>query len=205
MSCIVTVLFKSLNRVESLVQSAFKRPLQPRGFTLIESLVTVLLIGIFAAILAPSFTGWLNSRRIEDVTAQVESALKEAQSEAQKRSFSCAVEISPTAITANPTACFPTGAKDLTKLGVTVLAKNHSGTTLASNLRLPARLEVSHRGNISLPSSSAEAIITVFQQGGSVQGRCLAVTSGIGIMRRGKYVGQNPANPLPNDCETVES
>lgn len=176
-----------------------------KGFTLIEALVTTLLIGIFAAIIAPSFMSWLNSRRIEDVTAQVEAALKEAQSEAQKRSLSCAVEISPTAITANPTSCFPSGFKDLTKLGVTVLAKNHSGTTLASNLSLPARLEVSHRGNISLPRPSAEAVITVFQQGSSMQGRCLAVTSGIGIMRRGKYVGQNPASPVPNECETVES
>jgi prepilin-type N-terminal cleavage/methylation domain-containing protein len=204
MSSLVTVLFKPLSRIEILGKSGVKRHSHPEGFTLIEGLVTLLLVGIFAAILTPSFMGWLNSRRIEDVTAQVESALKEAQAEAQKRSLSCAVEISPTAITANPTACFPTGSKDLTKLGVTVLTKNHSGTTLASNLRLPARFEVSYRGNISLPSPSAEAIITVFQQG-STQGRCLAVTSGIGIMRRGKYVGQNPASPAPNECETVES
>jgi prepilin-type N-terminal cleavage/methylation domain-containing protein len=204
MSSLVAVLFKSLSRTEILGKSGAKRQFHP-GFTLIEALVTLLLIGVFAAILAPSFMSWLNSRRIEDVTAQVESALKEAQSEAQKRSLSCAVEISATAITAAPTACFPTGSKDLTKLGVTVLTKNHSGTILASNLALPARLEVSYRGNISLPRPSAEAIITVFQLGSTVQGRCLAVTSGIGIMRRGKYVGQNPASPAPSECETVES
>lgn len=207
MPAIITVCLRILNHQrwgkKAIVIHRFH---QSQGVTLIEVLITSVLVGIFAAIATPSFMGWLDSRRIEDVTAQVESALKEAQAEAQKRGISCAVEISPTTITATPSSCLPTGIKDLTKLGVAALTKNQSGTTLASNLVAPVRVRVSHKGNISFPSSTSEVVITVFHQSGAnLQGRCIAITSGIGIMRRGKYVGQNPASPVPNGCETVES
>jgi prepilin-type N-terminal cleavage/methylation domain-containing protein len=207
MSSIVTVRSKASPHQGCAQNTILKRSLsQFQGVTLIEVLVTAVLIGVFASILTPSFISWLNSRRMEDVTAQVESALKEAQAEAQKRSHSCAVNISPTSITATPSSCFPTGVKDLTKLGVTVLADNQSGTTLVTNLVAPAQIKVSHKGNISFSSPIPEAVITVFQRNGStIQGRCVAISSGIGIMRRGKYVGQNPANPVPNACETIES
>jgi prepilin-type N-terminal cleavage/methylation domain-containing protein len=207
MSSMITGFIKALEPKRCTQKNILKRSsFHFQGFTLIETLVTVVLIGVFATIATSSFLGWLDSRRIEDVTAQVESALKEAQAEAQKRSRSCSVEISPTAITATPSTCLPTGIKDLTKLGVTTLAKNQSGTTLSTNLTAPVRVRISHKGNISFSSPNPEAIITVFHQNGTTaQGRCIAISSGIGIMRRGRYVGQNPRTPFPNNCETIES
>lgn len=51
------------------------------GFTLIEVIVTVTVIGIIAAIAAPNISLQLANQRIKSTTATLDSALKEARSE----------------------------------------------------------------------------------------------------------------------------
>ncbi|NEP58922.1 MAG: type II secretion system protein, partial [Symploca sp. SIO2G7] len=60
-------------------------PPQPQaGFTLIEVIVVVLMIGILAAIAAPSWTTFVNRRRVAAVNDEILRALQEAQSKAKK-------------------------------------------------------------------------------------------------------------------------
>ena len=61
------------------------------GFTLIEMLVTLAVVGVIAAIASPNFLGLLNQSRVKDGLAQVEGAVKEAQRQAMRRGKICKI------------------------------------------------------------------------------------------------------------------
>lgn len=54
------------------------------GFTLIEMMITVFMIGILSAIVAPSWIGFVNVRRLNTAQDQVYRAIREAQSNAKR-------------------------------------------------------------------------------------------------------------------------
>ncbi|WP_250125569.1 prepilin-type N-terminal cleavage/methylation domain-containing protein [Chroococcidiopsis sp. CCMEE 29] len=65
-----------------------------QGFTLIETLVILIIIGILSAIAAPSYLGMLNRNKVNDGLTKVRGALQEAQREAIRRSRRCQVGLS---------------------------------------------------------------------------------------------------------------
>ena len=152
------------------------------GFSLPEVLAIVVIIGILAALAAPSFFSWVNNKRIEDVSIQIEGALKEAQATAIRTSQQCSLTISSSSITAMPQSCLPTGARDLTQLGggtspsaVTLIAANNDD------------IQFSPKG------STTSSNVLVFYHPDQSQGmRCLAMSAGIGIIRTGEFQGAYP-------------
>jgi len=54
-----------------------------RGFTLLEVLCVIVLVGIVAAIASPSWFGYLEKTRVVTATGQLHTALRDAQSTAQ--------------------------------------------------------------------------------------------------------------------------
>jgi prepilin-type N-terminal cleavage/methylation domain-containing protein len=175
------------------------------GFTLIEGLITIAVMGIFASIATPSFSAWLNNKKVEDVTAQIEGAIKEAQLESIKRSQSCTLNIDVD-ITSTPTNCLTTGARDLRKLGISTLSNNDSGISISTttNLGTPATLQFSYKGTIPTLSGTGTGVITIYQSTGSASRkmRCIAIASGIGIIRPGTYTGTTPSTPSASSCNT---
>lgn len=168
---------------------------QHQGFSLPEVLVTVLILGIFAALGAPSFLSWVNNKRINDVLSQVEGALKESQAEAIRKSQRCSLNITSTAVSANPANCLPTGTRDLTRVSG---GNNASGVTLVAHNT--TAIEFSPKGSTS--SSNILVFYHPEQSGGM---RCLAISAGIGIIRAGEFKGSFPPSSgqaTPTNCHT---
>ena len=73
------------------------------GFTLIEMLATIVIIGVIAAIASPTFIGLLSRYRLNGALQQLLGAINESQRLAMLQGKSCRIEISPSTknITAN--------------------------------------------------------------------------------------------------------
>jgi len=72
-----------------------------KGFTLIEMLTVVIIIGVLAAIAAPNLLGMLNQTRLKDGLGQVEGAIREAQKLAIRRGQSCNIIFTTDTTTGN--------------------------------------------------------------------------------------------------------
>jgi len=62
-----------------------QRPCRQQGFTLIEALIVVALVGVFLSIAVPSFVNFTASQRVKTASFEFYAALSFARSEAIKR------------------------------------------------------------------------------------------------------------------------
>lgn len=143
-----------------------------QGFTLIEMLVILIIVGILSTISAPSFLGMLNRAKVNNALAQVRGALQEAQREAMRKSKSCSVILDTTSIPNKVTgSCLVTGDRTLP-----------SGVALQTDI---SPLKFGLRGNTNRAGK-----IAVFMTDGSIPlKQCIVTSVGIGLMRDGVYSG----------------
>ena len=166
------------------------------GYTLLELLVTVIMLGILAAIAAPGWLGFINRQRVRTVNDRVFQSLRAAQSEAKRSKREIVITFSappvdpPTAtintVPAGPiplqTETFDAGGE--IKPGTIVLSTNAT-VPVAPGVPLHS-IVFDYQGNVTNlppnpPSPNARFVVTVSVPGGARQ--CVFVETLLGGMR----------------------
>lgn len=157
--------------------------------TLIEMLVVVILVGILAAIGAPSLMEMMNNQKVKTALETVQGVLQDSQRQAIRQSKNCSVTLNttntPPNLTTTDTGCIvtsdsklPTGISMKTTTGLSSISFSFKGTTTSS-------------GTIVVESSD-----------GPSDKRCLVISNGLGIMRTGLYTGSTTGSLSASNCDT---
>ena len=181
------------------------------GFTLLEVLVTVLVLGILASIAAPSWLAFINNQRVRTVNDRVLQSLRLAQSEAKRTKSDVSVTFNVTPATDPPTITFKpplaTGGSEQTlnaggeiKPGTITLLTNATASVADADLPLDSII-FDYQGNVKKlppdPSDSKKTkafVVTVYPAIGGAK-KCVFVETIIGGMRTAE--GNDPATGCP--------
>jgi prepilin-type N-terminal cleavage/methylation domain-containing protein len=178
------------------------------GFTMLEVMIVVLLIGILSAIAAPSWDAFITKQRVKVVNNQVLRALMSAESEAKSRKTPITVEFKPPKIDPNPKLSEPdridiilgagttlsssplktirlNGEGEI-KLGMITMSVKAGSTNPPANVTLPASLIFDYDGSLAQkPVVTADPttpfIITIASKAGGTK-ECVKVETILGAM-----------------------
>jgi prepilin-type N-terminal cleavage/methylation domain-containing protein len=143
------------------------------GFTQAELMITVVVMGVLAAIAAPSFIPWMHQQQVNAALNQIDQALQETQNEAIKRNQRCSVTLmrgTDIILTGN---CLVSGPRTLN--GVTLDHSRHQDDwTIEYDAQGTNLSSINNPGTLWLSASSA-------------QPKCMAISIGIGLRRTGLY------------------
>ncbi len=161
-----------------------------RGFTLIELMVAIIIVGIIAAIASPNFIGLLSRIKINNALEELLGAIKETQRLAMRSGNNCRINIDPNTNILNATTneCSLNTRKideDIT------IRTNLSGST--PNISFSQKGTTTKAGTIVLSSD-----LTNTQ-------KCFVISLGLGIMRTGNYTGSKTGSISPTNCETINN
>lgn len=136
-----------------------------RGFTLIEAMVTLAVLGILATVATPYLGAWIDKQRVVGASQTIIDEIQTARSEAIKQSTSIALTISPAApwfvgVSSNSTAC--TNDSSSTACLRVTSAANCKGCTMA------------------VPSDASTIVYTFRGTTNPVSGATITLQSGLG-------------------------
>ena len=175
------------------------------GFSLIETMVIIVIVGVLGAIATPSFLAGADRRKLDDAMAQLQGAIQEAQQQSIRQSQACSITIDTNALTVAETTsgsrCLPTGIRTLNDSGLSSNFGPSNGFAMMTDAAstTPA-IAFTFRG-----TTSTANVFVLYKPNSTIPMRCLAVSQGIGILRIGTYY--SPTNPptsiSASNCQTT--
>ena len=163
-----------------------------RGFTLIEVLVVMIMIGILSAIAAPSFMGLLNRNRVSNATIRLKSSLVEAQANTIRIGKSCTATIPVGLSVTLSGTCWRTGAETFTDVTLSIVDSAATPpTSLPITFDFKGRVTTAVAGSTGTGGSDTRAI--VISQTNTTYQRCVMISYPLGIVRMGTYTSPNCA------------
>ncbi|MEM9272270.1 MAG: type II secretion system protein [Cyanobacteria bacterium P01_F01_bin.143] len=166
------------------------------GFTLIEMLATMIILGVIAAIAAPNLLGMIRRQQVNNAITIINGAVKETQRQAIRQAVSCDLTINTVAetITATPTnpasdAICLSEVRSITNDGI-----NNDSLDVRNNLNTPDTIRFSAKGN----TTSGGTIIVSSEE--TLDQRCFVISNGLGITRTGIW---NPTSPTGGPADKI--
>lgn len=166
------------------------------GFTLIEAICSVLLVGILAAIAAPTWQGHLNTQRLNAARSTAVSALNDAKTRAKQQHLEHEVGFRQQGQQAQ-WAVYPVGADPLKQnwqnLNEGVRVLESPDTTMARRDGSIYRVQFNDRGE----ANGQLGKVTFGSTSGGGTKRCVIVSNLLGTIRE----GENRPSRQNNPCE----
>ncbi|MDQ2096449.1 MAG: GspH/FimT family pseudopilin [Tychonema bourrellyi B0820] len=154
------------------------------GFSLLEMMMIVLIIGILTSIGVPGWLAFINNQRVRTVNDRFFQTLRSAQSEAKRTKRDIIVTFNPTPATDPPTVTIDNITQQLNvggeiKKGTITLTVNKpaASTTPANSITFD------YQGNP--PTGSTPFYVTVVPASGGAK-KCVIVETILGGMRTGE-------------------